>query len=435
MKRNIRLAAWLLCLAFLLAGCRVRVVSDPDREDRVVGAVTPAPASPRREPSPEPLVEPPRESGEPSPEPPRESMEPSPEPSAEPPAEPPSESPEPSQEPAEPSPEPPTEPSEEAAEGRPETVAEVSDLGPETLGAEAALGVSVTFDPNGGEGGAIRATVRLGEPYGPLPAATRRGFRHLGWWSQSAGGEEVTAQTPVTREEAHTLYAHWEAKATCTVRFDGNGGRVKRREAALELSDGDCYGPLPVPLREGYDFLGWFTAPEGGEAVAETDVFTGTEDRTLYAQWDYDPYAFWSFTLRNKTQQIYLCQQATLYYEGLEAGERAETPGLIPDTGSLDLTAGREEPPTDRWVVERAPAAALKLVSGPEAAPEARRAMEARLPGIRVILLYPQAVGGGAEELCAALALAKELYPDWYLDVDLSVVAQELGVDRIPIEF
>ena len=40
-----------------------------------------------------------------------------------------------------------------------------------------------------------------------------------------------------------------------------------------------------------------------------------------------------------------------------------------------------------------------------------------------------------ATMLYAKLALAKQLYGDWYTDVDLAKAAQELNISSIPISF
>jgi uncharacterized repeat protein (TIGR02543 family) len=222
---------------------------------------------------------------------------------------------------------------------------------------------------------------------------------------------------------------------TSTVTFDGNGGRVKSKQAHVELHDGDCYGPLPTPLREGYEFLGWFTAPEGGEAIGADSVFTGTENQTLYAQWSYDPYAFWTFTLQNKTQQIYLCQQVSVYFEDVSPHATAQSVPLISATGSLNIAENRADSiVTDEWVAGKKPGLILKAVSDLSDS-SARQELSARFPGVKVVLVTSQALGSDASGLYARLALAKELYPDWYLDVDLSVVQQELGVAQIPIAF
>ena len=46
-------------------------------------------------------------------------------------------------------------------------------------------------------------------------------------------------------------------------------------------------GTLPTPVRENYEFLGWFTAPDGGERVTASDIM-GTEDMMVYAHWEPD---------------------------------------------------------------------------------------------------------------------------------------------------
>ena len=42
---------------------------------------------------------------------------------------------------------------------------------------------------------------------------------------------------------------------------------------------------FPVITRNGYTFNGWFTAPEGGEKVEVTDIYTTAGNTTVYAQW------------------------------------------------------------------------------------------------------------------------------------------------------
>ena len=62
--------------------------------------------------------------------------------------------------------------------------------------------------------------------------------------------------------------------------------------------------------------------------------------------------------------------------------------------------------------------------------------MAARFPEQKIVVVTRQAVSGDeASMLYARLALAKELYSDWYTDVDLSVVANELGVSGTVIYF
>ncbi len=55
----------------------------------------------------------------------------------------------------------------------------------------------------------------------------------------------------------------------------------------VEILEGETLSELPEPEKEGYLFLGWFTAEDGGKAWKKTSVVT--EDVTLYAQWELIP--------------------------------------------------------------------------------------------------------------------------------------------------
>ena len=47
---------------------------------------------------------------------------------------------------------------------------------------------------------------------------------------------------------------------------------------------GHNLGTMPVLVRENYRFLGWFTAPDGGERITASSVM-GSKDMTVYAHW------------------------------------------------------------------------------------------------------------------------------------------------------
>ena len=66
-----------------------------------------------------------------------------------------------------------------------------------------------------------------------------------------------------------------------TVTFNANGGTVSPATRVVER--GGIVGTLPVPTRNGYSFVGWFTSASGGTKVATTAVVTGNV--TYYAQW------------------------------------------------------------------------------------------------------------------------------------------------------
>lgn len=67
------------------------------------------------------------------------------------------------------------------------------------------------------------------------------------------------------------------------VLFDANGGTVST--SSKTVIDGTPYGTLPVPVRSGYDFLGWFTEKSGGQAISDITIVDLYGTQTLYAQW------------------------------------------------------------------------------------------------------------------------------------------------------
>lgn len=55
-------------------------------------------------------------------------------------------------------------------------------------------------------------------------------------------------------------------------------------ESSIDIPESDKYGTLPVPSRKGYEFLGWYTASDGGNKVSESTVM-GSGDAVVYAHW------------------------------------------------------------------------------------------------------------------------------------------------------
>ena len=70
------------------------------------------------------------------------------------------------------------------------------------------------------------------------------------------------------------------------VTFEPNSGTCSTKSKTYK--SGDTYGDMPVPAKEGYDFLGWFTSPDGGTLVSSDDKVYS--DITLYAHWQIQTY-------------------------------------------------------------------------------------------------------------------------------------------------
>ena len=69
------------------------------------------------------------------------------------------------------------------------------------------------------------------------------------------------------------------AKGIHTVTFDPNGGSVDKTSIGVDFDA--AIGTLPVPTREGFEFIGWFDE-NGNQIDAETKVY---EDFTVKARW------------------------------------------------------------------------------------------------------------------------------------------------------
>ena len=117
---------------------------------------------------------------------------------------------------------------------------------------------------------------------------TREGYTFAGWNTQADGkGTSYSNGQPVSKLTAQAdgyvlLTAQWTAN-TYEVTFNANGGTVSPESTMVTF--GGTYPKLPVPTREGYTFIGWFTAAAGGTQVTATTTVSTAKDHTLYAQW------------------------------------------------------------------------------------------------------------------------------------------------------
>lgn len=148
----------------------------------------------------------------------------------------------------------------------------------------------LSYDFNGGTGTQADKNIHYGDAYGTLPSATRTGYKFLGWFdNRNAEGTKLTATTKFTSEQNQTIYACWQV-IDYTVTFNVNGGGTVN-PATKTVHYNEVYGTLPTPVRDGYDFQGWFeNSGCTGEAVKATDKFEKTTNITLYAKWSGNAY-------------------------------------------------------------------------------------------------------------------------------------------------
>lgn len=98
------------------------------------------------------------------------------------------------------------------------------------------------------------------------------------------------------------------------ITFLPNGGTVSPAGKYV-YSNMPC-GELPVPVRDGYRFTGWFTALEGGTRITELSVLT--MQQVLYAHWEVDDQtAGWQyFSFSNSEEDFFNPGETQNYYAG-----------------------------------------------------------------------------------------------------------------------
>ena len=130
--------------------------------------------------------------------------------------------------------------------------------------------------------GSTEVLVSTGGCFGPLPMPFSACAVFLGWYTEPDGGRLIDSNTPVTDDCPAVLYAHWQP-LSFTVFFDPAGGSTAYGSKTVTIDM--AYGELPVPVRDGYEFLGWFANDVTAFAVQPEWVVSAWQDFTLTARW------------------------------------------------------------------------------------------------------------------------------------------------------
>lgn len=152
--------------------------------------------------------------------------------------------------------------------------------------------LTVTFNPNGGKGTMLPIGDKNIDSSFSLTANAyaKTGYSFNGWTNDlaktftdkaSVKGSDFWDKT--TGRFHADLYACWEAN-TYTVTFSGNGGGSPTPDSKTVTYD-STYGDLATCTREGWQFDGWYTEPDGGSKVESGTKVSITANQTLYAHW------------------------------------------------------------------------------------------------------------------------------------------------------
>lgn len=150
---------------------------------------------------------------------------------------------------------------------------------------------TVYFSANGGSVETTFKKVYNGKAVGTLPVPARVNYTFEGWYTSETGGSLYTQDTVCTREEDFTLYAHWKLDVF-NVRFNANGGTVGT--ASITSVVNQPLGTLPVPTRDYYTFVGWYTESIDGTKVTDQTTYATASPVTVYAHWTQNGFMEWN---------------------------------------------------------------------------------------------------------------------------------------------
>lgn len=85
------------------------------------------------------------------------------------------------------------------------------------------------------------------------------------------------------RYEGETRSFVTRGDAYSNIYFDANGGSCST--SSKKIKAGELFGTLPTPVRDGYEFVGWYTKKSGGMEITEKTYHSSNADLTVYAMW------------------------------------------------------------------------------------------------------------------------------------------------------
>ena len=152
---------------------------------------------------------------------------------------------------------------------------------------------SVLFDADGGEiSGRIEYEITYGQKFSEvineLPAAILAGYDFHGWYNRS-DNYALDLEDEYTYTENTVFYAAWQP-IEYKLSFDANGGVLPGNNVFsvyIHDSYSSVLSELPLPVREGYTFMGWYC---GEYRLDINDRFEYVRNITFTASWAANSY-------------------------------------------------------------------------------------------------------------------------------------------------
>ncbi len=150
---------------------------------------------------------------------------------------------------------------------------------------------TLSYDENGGTGTMDSQSAESGQSVTVLANAftAPTGYTFKEWNTNAKGsGTKYTAGQSVTLTEDLTLYAVW-SPLSYSITLDAAGGTGG--SGSISAIFDEAMPNITIPSREGYDFLGYFSEPNGAGKQyydvngSSTNSWITPSDATLYAAW------------------------------------------------------------------------------------------------------------------------------------------------------
>ena len=122
--------------------------------------------------------------------------------------------------------------------------------------------------------------VTYDQMYGDLPVVSKNGYTFDGWYFDKYYNEKVNSTDIVKITSDIILFARFVANRY-TITFDFGYDMLNK-----DIYYGEQYGELPVASKDGYDFVGWFTAGADGVQITSDSVYEFATNQILYARYE-----------------------------------------------------------------------------------------------------------------------------------------------------
>ena len=149
--------------------------------------------------------------------------------------------------------------------------------------------ITINFDAAGGYLSNSSMQFNIGDTFDNLPVPTRRGYDFYAWCTgPDENGRYYYNTTKVSaKDDGIVLYAVWRRSEDIKVTYDTMGGYTFYGGAIYNIEFDDLvYKELPIPEKAGYQFVGWYTRPDGGTRVSDGMPLIQEESHSIYAHWE-----------------------------------------------------------------------------------------------------------------------------------------------------